>query len=183
MKRSAIKRAEVTDGIDATVPFTADDAAALVESMRAHTPRRRIAEMRARIAALGEPLSPTLRPHVDAIRAILDELASLTGTAATWAQLFALQKAERHWEKILTLRDLVPLAQRGKKSFAGTSSGGAAPRDNPERTAQRKAENDAAKKIWKEHPHKSARAVAKEIDPNKFDSIRQRIAPLKPPLE
>lgn len=197
-----MKRRRLTDGvttferIEVTLPsrrqsrkLNADDASAIVESMRANTPRGRIASLRTLIE--GCTPAPSIDLHTNAIAAILRDLQPLaSGRAASSAELDALGKAEAHWRDVLVIRDALPLAAHG------ISLAARAERDRRRKVKEIKAVNDqraldlkpahdeeaaAAAAKWKANPRLSAIGVARMIAPDNVDVVRQRIAPLKPP--
>lgn len=179
-KYNACTPITVSDGIevktfhvfDTTVPFTADDWAAMERSFP--SPRDRILEMRDKLAGLEPITDPYIREHVNAIRAIHAGLSRFTEDvpkipAHQWvhemsdedrakyverAQAlrafsekdeFELERAGYLWGKIVVLRDIIPPAMKGRNVRKK-------PGDVSEAThylREQRQPNESAKDLWK----------------------------------
>lgn len=118
-KYRAFKPVTMTDGIlawpqdrfDNTVgEWTDGDIDKFQASLGASAPLERIASMRERLDSLKD-VTPMIKMHADAIRAIHAGLDNHHGV--TIAESRMLDEAERLWEKIVTLRDVMPKADMG----------------------------------------------------------------------
>jgi len=159
-------------------------ARAIVDTMRAATPRARMASLRKLIE--GCHATPAIKLHTDAIQTILSDLKPVqSGRAATTAQLDALDRAEWHWRNVLVIRDALPLAARGARDRRHKSSGAATV--NEQRALALKPVRDAeatlAKAKWKVNKKLTNSDVARLIAPDNVDVVRQRIAKWNPKLK
>lgn len=162
-KFNAYQPIAVGDGIvvathhtfDSTLPFTADDQAALEKYCDEGTPRCRILTMQARLAALEPITNPYIQAHADTIRTIHARLKRFTEAAPQvsveqwmgWSEEdrvkraqhtramseitekdeFELERAEYLWGKIVTLRDIVPEALDALRFKQGRKPGTGGP--------------------------------------------------------
>lgn len=114
----AYKPVTVTDGItswtkhtfDNTVEWTPDDFEKFKSGMVTLTPHARITRMQAYLDNL-ENVTPAIKLHVDAIRAIYAGLDNHYNVDEKG--LYELDRAEWLWKKIIILRDVMPRAAQG----------------------------------------------------------------------
>ena len=110
------------DSFDNTVgAWTDADIDKCIASLQSCAPLERITTIQARLDSL-KITTPAIKLHADAIRAIYAGLGN--HHSVTLAELRRLDEAERLWEKIMVLRDIMPKFITGAAVSAGGTKGG-----------------------------------------------------------
>ncbi|HEY0876917.1 MAG TPA: hypothetical protein VGE10_00545 [Zeimonas sp.] len=135
-RHNAFTTERVTDGvfvaerwnIDLAKRLTPDDRKALRAAADAGSPRGRLQALEANLRSIAKESSPAIQLHAEQIRRHLADLAHLLDDRnATYDELQALREAELSWRNVLLVRDMVPLARRGRKFEGGRKLGAVGP--------------------------------------------------------
>ena len=100
----------IKDTFDNTVAWTPDDSEQFISNITALSPNARITRIQAYLDNL-ENVTPAIKIHADAIRAIYTELENHFNIDKEG--IHKLDHAEELWEKIIILRDVMPKAAQG----------------------------------------------------------------------
>jgi hypothetical protein len=168
-KYKAFKPITVTDGIltftkltfDNTVPWTPDDCERFKTMLDAAAPRARIKAMQAKLESVTDT-NPAIQMMADEIRAIHANVKS--HHSLTREDLDELGRTEQLWQRILIVRDVIPLARTGGKVKKGASLGHEAVHGSEAKKNDRwaKYKRDCLS-VAREHPNWGLESIRKEV--------------------
>ncbi len=123
--------------------------------------------MQKRLATLGNSTDPFIQMHVAAIRAIHDRLSIPLKTAGKVSRegWYLLKEADHLWHSIVVLRDVMPLARKGKTFMEQRK--GRRPSKATVYLRETKQQGETAKELWKrikEQPDPGAPIYINEHD-------------------
>lgn len=133
-KHNALSVEKASDGmfewetyrIDNTKEQTEADWRVFLNTVDATNPFARIEQMEAALAEL-KNITPAMQVQIDAIRAIHAKVQA-PPVGFTRERLLMLDQADAHWEKLLLLRDAIPMARKGAAHSKKQSKSASAPR-------------------------------------------------------